>query len=268
MNRTTDGWGSGLLGVIIFSGSLPATRVAVGDFSPLFLTSARAVIAAVLGAALLCSAPAGEASPQRSWFACRRRTGCRGRLPATDGACAPAHHVSALHCLHRPSATGHRYLRRPSRRRAAEVNVLALLRPRECNGSGLCPVQQQRRFAHGRSAHAGRHRAVRPGLRRRRPAVTQAGRLAGHFMGSASGASDDGGSCADHAAAILDGHRRSGLARRWPMCRFSACWLASCSGIAASRSGALRALGSCNCCSPSSGWRWRGLLLHEPVPGR
>jgi drug/metabolite transporter (DMT)-like permease len=47
------GWGSGLLGVIIFSGSLPATRVAVGDFSPLFLTSARAVIAALLGAACL-----------------------------------------------------------------------------------------------------------------------------------------------------------------------------------------------------------------------
>lgn len=48
-----DGWGSGLLGVIIFSGSLPATRVAVSDFSPLFLTSARAVIAALLGSALL-----------------------------------------------------------------------------------------------------------------------------------------------------------------------------------------------------------------------
>ncbi|KAB0266128.1 DMT family transporter [Microvirga brassicacearum] len=53
MDRTTDAWGSGLLGVIIFSGSLPATRVAVGDFSPLFLTSARAVIAALLGAAFL-----------------------------------------------------------------------------------------------------------------------------------------------------------------------------------------------------------------------
>ena len=53
MPRTTDGWGSGLLGVIIFSGSLPATRVAVGGFTPLFLTSARAVIAALLGAALL-----------------------------------------------------------------------------------------------------------------------------------------------------------------------------------------------------------------------
>lgn len=53
MDRTADGWGSGLLGVIIFSGSLPATRVAVGDFSPLFLTSARAAIAALLAAALL-----------------------------------------------------------------------------------------------------------------------------------------------------------------------------------------------------------------------
>ncbi|SCY32289.1 DMT family transporter [Microvirga guangxiensis] len=53
MDRTTDAWGSGLLGVIIFSGSLPATRVAVGDFSPLFLTSARAVIAALLGAVFL-----------------------------------------------------------------------------------------------------------------------------------------------------------------------------------------------------------------------
>ena len=53
MERTTAGWGSGLLGVIIFSGSLPATRVAVADFSPMFLTSARAVIAALLGAAFL-----------------------------------------------------------------------------------------------------------------------------------------------------------------------------------------------------------------------
>ncbi|KQN55554.1 MULTISPECIES: DMT family transporter [unclassified Erwinia] len=51
--RTTAGWWSGLAGVIIFSGSLPATRVAVMDFSPWFLTSARAVIAAVLGGGLL-----------------------------------------------------------------------------------------------------------------------------------------------------------------------------------------------------------------------
>lgn len=53
MKSSIEGWGSGMLGVIIFSGSLPATRVAVSDFTPLFLTSARAVIAAILGAALL-----------------------------------------------------------------------------------------------------------------------------------------------------------------------------------------------------------------------
>jgi drug/metabolite transporter (DMT)-like permease len=48
-----QGWGNGLLGVIIFSGSLPATRVAVADFAPVFLTCARAAIAALLGAACL-----------------------------------------------------------------------------------------------------------------------------------------------------------------------------------------------------------------------
>jgi drug/metabolite transporter (DMT)-like permease len=53
MKSSMEGWGSGLVGVIIFSGSLPATRVAVSDFSPLFLTSARAVIAGLLGAAIL-----------------------------------------------------------------------------------------------------------------------------------------------------------------------------------------------------------------------
>ena len=53
MQPIPTGWGSGMLGVIIFSGSLPATRVAVSGFDPLFLTSIRAVIAALLGITLL-----------------------------------------------------------------------------------------------------------------------------------------------------------------------------------------------------------------------
>ncbi|MFN3526649.1 MAG: DMT family transporter [Paracoccus sp. (in: a-proteobacteria)] len=53
MQTAHRGWGSGLIGVIIFSGSLPATRVAVEGFSPLLLTSLRAVIAAVLGCGAL-----------------------------------------------------------------------------------------------------------------------------------------------------------------------------------------------------------------------
>jgi drug/metabolite transporter (DMT)-like permease len=64
MDKTTAGWGSGLLGVIIFSGSLPATRIAVADFSPLFLTSARAVIAALLGG--ICLYALRQLRPQRS----------------------------------------------------------------------------------------------------------------------------------------------------------------------------------------------------------
>lgn len=53
MEKTTDGWINGFIGVAIFSGSLPATRAAVADFDPTFLTCARAVIAALLGLALL-----------------------------------------------------------------------------------------------------------------------------------------------------------------------------------------------------------------------
>ncbi|MFB6365697.1 DMT family transporter [Paenibacillus elgii] len=53
MNKTTSGWINGFLGVLIFSGSLPATRLAVMDFDPLFLTVCRAAIAGVLGGVLL-----------------------------------------------------------------------------------------------------------------------------------------------------------------------------------------------------------------------
>ena len=53
MTSTTTGWINGFVGMLIFSGSLPATRVAVAEFDPLFLTSGRAVIAAALGGLML-----------------------------------------------------------------------------------------------------------------------------------------------------------------------------------------------------------------------
>lgn len=53
MKTSQAGWVNGLIGVLIFSGSLPATRVAVAGFEPLFLTSARAAIAALIGCMLL-----------------------------------------------------------------------------------------------------------------------------------------------------------------------------------------------------------------------
>lgn len=52
-SQSRNGWISGLVGILIFSGSLPATRVAVMDFDPLFLTVARATIAGVLALMIL-----------------------------------------------------------------------------------------------------------------------------------------------------------------------------------------------------------------------
>jgi drug/metabolite transporter (DMT)-like permease len=48
-----SGWINGLIGVVIFSGSLPATRVAVLEFDPVFLTVVRATIAALLALCVL-----------------------------------------------------------------------------------------------------------------------------------------------------------------------------------------------------------------------
>jgi len=53
MDKTSAGWINGFLGMLIFSGSLPATRAAVTGFDPVFLTVARAVIAGLLGLGLL-----------------------------------------------------------------------------------------------------------------------------------------------------------------------------------------------------------------------
>ena len=53
MDRAASGWINGFLGVLIFSASLPATRVAVMEFDSVFLTVTRASIAGMLGLALL-----------------------------------------------------------------------------------------------------------------------------------------------------------------------------------------------------------------------
>ncbi len=46
--NTAQGWLNGFIGVVLFSGSLPATRVAVLEFNPVFLTVSRASIAGIL----------------------------------------------------------------------------------------------------------------------------------------------------------------------------------------------------------------------------
>lgn len=52
-NERKNGWINGFIGMLIFSGSLPATKAAVLGFDPLFLTAARATIAGLLSLAML-----------------------------------------------------------------------------------------------------------------------------------------------------------------------------------------------------------------------
>lgn len=56
MDRNAAAWVNGLLGMLIFSGSLPATRLAVVSLDPMFVTVARASIAGLLGLGMLLAA--------------------------------------------------------------------------------------------------------------------------------------------------------------------------------------------------------------------
>lgn len=51
--KTSNGWLNGLIGVLLFSGSMPATKVAVLNLDPIFVTVVRALIAAVLASIFL-----------------------------------------------------------------------------------------------------------------------------------------------------------------------------------------------------------------------
>jgi drug/metabolite transporter (DMT)-like permease len=53
LDKNTVGWINGFLGMLIFSASLPATKIAMTGFDPLFLTAARASIAGVLALIML-----------------------------------------------------------------------------------------------------------------------------------------------------------------------------------------------------------------------
>ncbi len=61
--NTASGWLNGFIGVLLFSGSLPATRMAVLAFDPVFLTLARASIAGLL--ALLTLVVFKEKRPEK-----------------------------------------------------------------------------------------------------------------------------------------------------------------------------------------------------------
>ncbi|RMZ60135.1 DMT family transporter [Chryseobacterium nematophagum] len=57
-NDITKGWINGFIGVLLFSGSMPATKLAVMDMSPIFVTIARATIAGILALSVLLACKA------------------------------------------------------------------------------------------------------------------------------------------------------------------------------------------------------------------
>jgi drug/metabolite transporter (DMT)-like permease len=52
-NATSSGWVNGFIGVVLFSGSIPATRIAVLYLDPVFVTISRATIAGILALCVL-----------------------------------------------------------------------------------------------------------------------------------------------------------------------------------------------------------------------
>ncbi|WP_326983509.1 DMT family transporter [Chryseobacterium sp. MYb264] len=52
-DQSINGWINGFIGVVIFSGGMPATKLAVMEMSPLFVTIARAGIAGVLALSVI-----------------------------------------------------------------------------------------------------------------------------------------------------------------------------------------------------------------------
>ncbi|WP_293916148.1 MULTISPECIES: DMT family transporter [unclassified Sphingobacterium] len=64
LSGTNNGWINGFIGVLIFSGSMPATKAAILDFDPIFLTVTRAGTAGIL--ALLILLLFKEKRPQKN----------------------------------------------------------------------------------------------------------------------------------------------------------------------------------------------------------
>jgi hypothetical protein len=99
----------------IFSGSMPATKLAIAGFDPLFLT-ARAALAGLLGRAVPVAMPGQR--PRRATsppWPSSRSAWCSAFRCSSALAAGPALHP--FHPLSRPAAAGH-HVRRAARGRA------------------------------------------------------------------------------------------------------------------------------------------------------
>ena len=180
--RRTVVWGA--VGVLLFSFSLPATRLAVRDLDGTFVGLGRALVAAALAAVLLAvrrERPPAARGPQTLRA---RRPRRRDRLPGGDLARARADALRARQRRRRAAPRGNRGVGGRARRRAPAEGVLAAA------GAGLVAVLA---FAATQGVNGideadllvlARRRARRARLRGGRRARAHVRRLAGDLLGA------------------------------------------------------------------------------------
>ncbi len=95
--NTASGWLNGFIGVVLFSGSLPATRMAVLAFDPVFVTLARASIAGIL--ALVTLMVFKEKHPERKQLGslCIVAIGCVVGFPLLSA--LALQHITSAHSI-------------------------------------------------------------------------------------------------------------------------------------------------------------------------
>lgn len=95
--NTASGWLNGFIGVVLFSGSLPATRMAVLAFDPVFVTLARASIAGIL--ALVTLMVFKEKRPKRKQLGslCIVAIGCVVGFPLMSA--LALQHITSAHSI-------------------------------------------------------------------------------------------------------------------------------------------------------------------------
>ncbi len=179
-----SGWLHGLLGVIIFSGSLPATRLAVQDMDPFLLTFLRASIAGLLAVALLVGFR-------------QKRPRLAQLVPliiVSSGVVIGFPLLTALALQHITSAHSIVFigllplmtapLRRTARRRTPAAGFLDLFAAGQPAGGGIRPDAKCGGLTQRRSADAGGGYRLRPRLCGRGKADAGARRLAGDLLGA------------------------------------------------------------------------------------